>query len=118
MMTGGDDQSLKRQALELGATDLLRKPVDPDELVVRLKNVLRLKAYQDCLLSRNGALERAVAERTRALEQSRRELIWRLGKAAECRDGDTGYHVLRVSQYCRSSRRGLGLMMRGSSCSR
>jgi len=42
VMTGSDDRKLKRQALNLDATDLLTKPVDAAELVVRLRSALRL----------------------------------------------------------------------------
>ena len=34
---------------ELGATDVLNKPVDPSELVLRLRNALAVKAYHDQL---------------------------------------------------------------------
>jgi diguanylate cyclase (GGDEF)-like protein len=37
------------KALEIGATDFLRKPVDRSELVLRLRNTLTAKAYQDFL---------------------------------------------------------------------
>ena len=47
MLTGLEDRSLKRRALNLGASDLLNKPVNPEDLVARIRSVLRLKAYQD-----------------------------------------------------------------------
>ena len=49
VLTAADDPELKLRALELGATDLLRKPVDASELVLRLRNTLTAKAYQDFL---------------------------------------------------------------------
>lgn len=36
MMTGADQRDLKQRALEEGATDLLSKPLDPDDLIVRI----------------------------------------------------------------------------------
>ena len=43
------DPEDKLQALELGATDFLSKPVDPSELVLRIRNTLAAKAYRDRL---------------------------------------------------------------------
>jgi adenylate cyclase len=49
MLTSSSDSQSKLEALELGATDFLAKPVDPSELVLRLRNNLAVKAYQDQL---------------------------------------------------------------------
>jgi diguanylate cyclase (GGDEF)-like protein len=43
------DAESKLRALELGATDILHKPVDPSELTLRVRNALAFKAYQDRL---------------------------------------------------------------------
>lgn len=49
VLTAASDSDTKLQALELGATDFLSKPVDASELVLRLRNALAFKAYQDQL---------------------------------------------------------------------
>jgi diguanylate cyclase (GGDEF)-like protein len=49
VLTAASDSDTKLQALELGATDFLAKPVDPSELSLRLRNALAFKAYQDQL---------------------------------------------------------------------
>ncbi len=49
ILTSSTEPETKLQALELGATDLLAKPVDPSELALRLKNTLTAKVYQDRL---------------------------------------------------------------------
>ena len=108
MLTGLYDTGLKRRALELGATDLLDKPVDPDELVARLRNVLRLKSYQDELKTFNENLRRQIEQRTAQLEESRLDIVLRLAKAGEYRDDETGNHVARVAAYCRSIAEELG----------
>mgnify|MGYP001594540084 FL=1 len=83
IMTGAAERDLKRRALDQGATDLLNKPVDHADLIARIRSVLRLKAYQDQIRGQNDLLERKVRERTRALDMSRIDLIWRLGRVAE-----------------------------------
>ncbi len=49
VLTSSSDAETKLKALELGATDFLAKPVDPSELVLRVRNILTVKAYQDRL---------------------------------------------------------------------
>jgi len=109
MLTGLDDGGLKSRALELGAADLLHKPVDPADLRARLRSVLRLKACQDQLRAWNRLLEEKVRQRTAELFQSRLDIIWRLGKAAEHRDEETGHHVVRVGYYSRAIAEAMGM---------
>jgi len=49
ILTASEDPESKLNALELGATDFLSKPVDPSELALRVRNTLTAKAYQDQL---------------------------------------------------------------------
>ena len=49
VLTSSTDAETKLRALELGATDFLSKPVDPSELVLRVRNTLAAKAYRDRL---------------------------------------------------------------------
>jgi putative two-component system response regulator len=109
VLTGDGDRHLRRVAIEAGATDLLNKPVDPDDLVARVRSALRLKAHQDDLKTQNERLEIKVRQRTADLAQSRLNVIRRLAKASEYRDEDTGQHVLRVGGYCRAIARALRL---------
>jgi len=108
ILTASPDPALKTQALELGATDFRAKPVDPSELVLRVKNVLAAKTHFDMLAKYSVDLERQVVERTRALEASRRNIIFCLARASEFRDNDTGHHVIRVGKYAGAIARELG----------
>lgn len=49
VLTSSTDTETKLRALDLGATDFLAKPVDPSELILRVRNTLKVKAYQDQL---------------------------------------------------------------------
>jgi diguanylate cyclase (GGDEF)-like protein len=49
VVTSSTDTAVKSQALGLGATDFLSKPVDPSELAARVRNTLAARAYQDQL---------------------------------------------------------------------
>lgn len=93
------DPSVKQQALKLGATDFLNKPVDPFELLPRVRNALLLKSHMEGFAGESARLEAMVRRRTEDLTRSRQQLILGLAKAAEHRDDDTGNHVLRVGRY-------------------
>lgn len=49
VLTSADDPDTKLKALELGASDFLRKPVDPSELALRVRNTLAAKAHREAL---------------------------------------------------------------------
>jgi signal transduction histidine kinase len=57
LLTGMVDQNLKHEAIDLGAIDLLRKPVVKHELMARLRSALRIKGYRDELEEKNRVLE-------------------------------------------------------------
>ncbi|MGO9532679.1 MAG: response regulator [Syntrophobacteraceae bacterium] len=101
IVTGVMDEAAKRKALDVGATDPLNKPVNREDLIARIRNSLRLKGYQDTIRRYNEELEQCVHERTRELELSRLDIIWRLAKAGEYRDEETGNHITRVGHYSR-----------------
>ena len=50
VLTSSTDSETKLRALELGANDFLAKPVDESELVLRVRNNLAAKVYQDRLI--------------------------------------------------------------------
>jgi putative two-component system response regulator len=100
ILTGDDDRTLKHQALDMGATDLLNKPIGREELLARIRSALRLKSYQDQLAQQIATLDEAVRQRTAQLERAHQEVVWRLAKAGEYRDDQTGSHLIRVACYC------------------
>jgi putative two-component system response regulator len=108
MLTALEDRETKCRALSLGATDFLAKPVDPSELVSRIRNVLLVKAHHDHLRHYAADLERMVKRRTAQLEASHQNVVHCLARAAEFRDDDTGRHVLRVGRYAGAIARRLG----------
>ncbi len=112
ILTASTDNETKISALRQGATDLLAKPIHHGELVARIRNVLKVKVYQDQLKAHSESLEEAVRLRTKELEASRLSVIQCLARAAEFRDDDTGQHVIRVGKYARIIGEELGLTER------
>lgn len=109
MVTSDSDQGLRLNAINAGATDFLSKPFDRTELLARVRNLLALRKAQIDLADRAQWLAREVESATRYLIEREEEVIWRLARAIEYRDGDTGEHVSRVAVICRLIAQGMGL---------
>ena len=109
ILTASTDAQTKQSALGLGATDFLAKPVDPADLVPRVRNALLVKAHHDHLAGYSQQLEHEVMLRTSELEASRLEIVHCLARAAEYRDDDTGRHVMRVGRFAGILARQLGV---------
>ncbi len=102
ILTAATDREMKLEALELGATDFLTKPLDAQDLIPRVHNALLMKSYQD-------HLEHKVRQRTRELQHAQQEVVRCLARASEYRDNETGKHVIRVGRYVGILARELGL---------
>ena len=98
MLTGDSSVESKQRALSLGAMDFVTKPFHVDEVLLRIHNLLVPRFMHLELVGYNQVLERQVHERTRALEESRLEVLERLALAAEFRDDETGRHTRRVGR--------------------
>lgn len=109
MVSALEDRDSRLRSLHMGAEEFLNKPVDRAELWVRVRNMLRLKEYQNFLANHNRILEEQVAERTQELRNAYRETIYTMVRAAEFKDEETGAHVQRISFYCRDIAEELGM---------
>lgn len=57
LLTALDDRDSRLKGLELGAEDFLTKPIDQQELMARVRNLLKLKRLSDVLRYNNQLLE-------------------------------------------------------------
>lgn len=87
MVTEFDQPDIRYHALDAGATDFLAKPLNADECKARCTNLLRLREHQVMLEGQ--------------VESSLRDTIFRLARAGEFRDLETGNHIYRISHYSR-----------------
>jgi len=99
VLTALKDRDSRVRALENGARDFVSKPFDRVELLSRIRNMLEVRLLNKAIKQQNQILEQKVHERTRELDETRLEIIRRLGRAAEYRDNETGLHIIRMSQY-------------------
>ena len=109
MVTSDLDKSVRIESIKAGATDFLHKPFDATELQARVSNLLALRQAQVELADRAQWLTREVERATAHLLAREEEIIYRLARAIEYRDGDTGEHVSRVAQISQLIAEGIGL---------
>lgn len=95
----GDDQELKLEALEAGATDFLTKPVEITEFKARSINLLSLRIAQLKLKDRALLLEDEVKKATAEIQSREHETLMVLGRTAEYKDAETANHTVRVAHY-------------------
>ncbi|MDR1609065.1 MAG: response regulator [Deltaproteobacteria bacterium] len=112
MVTALGDVNDRVKALEVGADDFLTKPVDRMELRARVRSLLKVKAYNDHMVNYRQELETEVARRTLEIQEANKKLavaheklrgasletIFRLSRAAEFKDEDTGAHIISMSR--------------------
>jgi len=100
---------IRIRALQCGATDYLNKPFENIEIFIHIRNMIELSILHHQIASQNKLLELKVNERTKELRYTQYDIIRRLAAAAEFRDGDTGIHIIRMSQYAMKLGQALGL---------
>ena len=83
------------KGLALGAVDYVTKPFSTPLVLARLRNHL-------ALYDQRRALEDEVRQRTEELHTTRRQIIRRLSRAMEYREGGLTQRVLRVSHYAKT----------------
>lgn len=92
-LTAMNDETNEAKGLGIGAVDYIVKPFSLSITEARIQNHLALKRYQD-------SLEELLQESTADLRCAYKDMIDRLGNAAEFRDNETGEHIKRLSYSC------------------
>ena len=114
VVTCFNDKAIRYRALEAGATDFLSKPIDHFECRARCTNLLKLREHQVIVRDRASWLEEEVKKTTKTLQLREEETLFRLARAGEYRDEDTGNHIVRVARYARLIADALGLERRSA----
>ncbi len=99
MVTALADRDSRIKGLEAGANDFLTKPVDSTELMVRARNLLKVKEFEDFLKEHNELLGTEVRKKTSQLKESYIDTIHKLTRVAEYKDEDTASHIKRSGYY-------------------
>ncbi len=109
MITANDQKQIRYSALDIGANDFLPKPIDKVEFLARARNMLSLNEARKHMADHASWLAGEVRKATQEIVLRERETVFRLTKAAEYRDPETGAHILRMSHYSMLIARELGL---------
>ena len=90
IVTGANDDPMLMDAYNLGATDIISKPIMPDFIKCRINNVLELYRHR-------YDLEALLDEKVEKLNLINQSMIEALANIIEFRDGESGEHVKRIS---------------------
>ncbi|MBX6363038.1 MAG: response regulator [Gemmatimonadetes bacterium] len=109
VITSDSRAATSRQALALGATDFVTRPLRVAEVLLRIRNLLETRSLHERLRERNAGLEAEVRRRTKRLAEAQTEALELLALAAEYRDDQTGRHTRRVGALAALIAREMGL---------
>ena len=101
MVTVHDDRKIRYAALDAGITDFLIKPIDARECLARCRNLITLRRQHLALEDRKRLLEGMVETATQEIREREKETLFRLARAGEFRDEETGNHLMRMARYSR-----------------
>lgn len=98
----GDDRKRAARALELGAHDIINRPVDEEEIIARARTLMRRKRYMDALRTRlDQSLELAVTDQLTGL-YNRRFLFSQLSplvQRAQCGGDPVSVMVVDIDHF-------------------
>lgn len=99
----------KVKAFSAGGVDYVTKPFQEEEVHARVETHLRLRKMQLELNKHNHSLEELVQEKVKEISASQYSTIVALANLAELRDDETGEHIKRTQNFCRTLAEHLGI---------
>jgi len=108
MCTSDDTVESRQRSLKLGANDFIRKPYEQTEMLLRVRNFLRMRGMHLAIQQANATLENRVRVRTQELLESRGEALDCLTRALGYRN-ESGAQGKRLSGICERIARSVGL---------
>jgi response regulator RpfG family c-di-GMP phosphodiesterase len=109
MITGMTAGDVRRSALDNGVTEFLHKPINPEEVVVRCRNLLALRSSLQARTKDVTWLASDMASLPREMLMREQEtIIQRLCHLSKARDEETGSHMHRMAAISQLIARELG----------
>lgn len=96
-----NDTQDKVKAFSVGAVDYITKPFQFEEVKMRVRTHLSLRALQVQIEAHNERLEDLVEDKVTEILESQVATIVTLSQLAESRDDHTGRHIERTRLFCR-----------------
>lgn len=116
LMTGHGEIDTVVRAVRHNVFDFILKPFNPDELFAALDRAIKSRSDIEIERNQNRILQNEVQDKAARLEEAHEmvkdmsmEVLQRLTSAAECRDTETGCHIVRIGQYAHNVAVELGL---------
>ncbi len=100
-LTGFGDRRSVVGGIESGVDEFVSQPLVPEELLLRVRNLLKLREFQKSAKHRAEYRARRLRHTFQKLAEANHEMVHRLLMASEYRDDQTGRHIVRVGQYSR-----------------
>lgn len=91
MISGEDTETSIRYAYDLGAVDYINSPFDAKIVYQRVTNTIKLYAKQRRLIS-------LITDQINEKEKNNQMMIRILSQIVECRNGESGSHVLHINK--------------------
>lgn len=107
-VTISDEQEIRLEALNAGATDFLNKPLDHLELRARCINLLRLRRYQINLRERAASLEASLQTTRAMIDERERDTVHTVAAVMQWSAISTPSRQRRVAAVCEAVARRLG----------
>jgi putative two-component system response regulator len=108
ILTSPTDKKMRARGISAGANDYVTKPVERLELIVRIKNLLKVRGIEASLKAYSEQPNKEVEEKTKQIREGYVDTILRLTMMAEYRDEETAAHIRRVGQFCHHMAQHLG----------
>jgi putative two-component system response regulator len=109
VITAVDDVDSTVRCIEMGAEDHLHKPFNPTLLRARVGACLEKKrlydqeqGYRDQLRRHSAELEERVRNQVQEISSSQLATIFAMSRLAESKDPETGSHLERMREYCKT----------------
>ncbi len=109
MITGISTSDVRQNALANGVTEFLNKPINPEEVVARCRNLLNLRASLQGRFRDSAGLGAGIASISREnLTREQEIIVQRLCHLSQVRDEETGSHMHRMAAISQLVARELG----------
>lgn len=109
LVTVVGDEPIRQAALDAGVIDFLVKPVRPRELRARCRNLLQLRQQSETVKQRAMSLEHRLQTTIQQIAERERQMLTRLARAVEYRDGATHPNLQRMAAVAGLIARGVGM---------
>ncbi len=96
MITGENDDDKMLTGYQLGVSDLVNKPFNPDIVYRRVKNVVDLYSHKRDMLRELAKQKEMLEKQAERLRQANQFVIDALSTTVEFRDQESGEHIMRI----------------------